>query len=193
MEIWRLGSAILQNKFLVRNEVLTEIGSGSVDFLQLHHSHRFLVVFASVVSSGSALFLTVRVHVVCMFLCAHYSSRGVPASPRPAVLLSLPNMRERSVIKSRLRSAAVRLPHRRPEHASAELRTLRRILQIAAGCYFIIWAHVIWQLSFFAPREPFLIVSDFGWNRRDKFFASVSPCISACIPMYIMRCACNTV
>ena len=138
MEIWRLGSAILQNKFLVRNEVLTEIGSGSVDFLQLHHSHRFLVVFASVVSSGSALFLTVRVHVVCMFLCAHYSSRGVPASPRPAVLLSLPNMRERSVIKSRLRSAAVRLPHRRPEHASAELRTLRRILQIAAGCYFII-------------------------------------------------------
>ena len=142
---------------LVRSEVLTQTDRGNVEFLQLHHRRHFPNVFGSVMSSESALFPTVRGRVVCMFVSVHYCSRTGAACRRATssrVVVASYTMRERSVVKSRLRSAAARLRHRRPERASAALRALGRIMWIDTGYYVIIWEHVNWQLSFFASHEP---------------------------------------
>ena len=87
-------------------------------------------------SSGSALFPTVRGRVVCMFVSVHYCSRTGAACRRATssrVVVASYTMRERSVVKSRLQSAAARLRHRRPERALAALRALGRIMRIDTG------------------------------------------------------------
>ena len=90
------------------------------------------------------------------------------------VVVAFYTMRERSVVKSRLRSAAVQLRHRRPERASAVLRALGRIMQIDTGYYVIIWEHVNWQLSFFASHSRCQAFSkrklSNGENFRIKYF-----------------------
>ena len=90
------------------------------------------------------------------------------------VVVASYTMRERSVVKSRVRSAAARLRHRRPERASAALRALGRIMRIDTGYYVIIWEHVNWKLNFFASHSRCQAFSKRklcnGENFRIKYF-----------------------